>query len=140
MLIWDITAPGHGGFSLTDRVAAERIRDILNSGTLYPGGAASLGVRRAPKMDEPRPVATLAQKDDGLSDETHGEIDQAVATVRSLNAKEAATFIMTLNDRAVLEAVHASERAHPKYEGGRHDVTNACEERLGEIDVADPTI
>lgn len=85
MLIWNITAKGHGGFTLTDRVAAEHIRDILNAGTLYPGGTATLETGRAPKNDEPRPLAVVAEAelDDAPSHEVLADIDEAVATVRS---------------------------------------------------------
>ena len=136
MLIWDITAPGHGGFSLTDRTAAERIRDILSGGALYPGGAVSLDYRRAPKSDAPTPVATVREG----GSEVHDAIHEAVEAVRSLNAKEAADYVQTLNSRDVLVAVKVSEEAHPRYTGGRHDVLNAIEERDGEIDLGDPNI
>lgn len=46
--------------------------------------------------------------------------------------------ILGLASADEVRAIHALERAHPEYDGGRSGVLNALEERLGELRVDDP--
>lgn len=66
------------------------------------------------------------------------DLPAASKDIREMGGPAAIAYVETIEDQAKLRALHAQEREHPKYAGGRRTVLDAIEEALGEEEVEDP--
>ena len=130
MLIWNVKLWDRVLVSVTDKVTAEGLVALLNNGTLHgvPGEAVAYEAARAPRT----PADTVAEVE---VQAPPNALVEAMLTARVADAK---AMIAAQDDVAVLDMLHAAERAHPKYEAGRSKVLDAIEERRGELAVSDP--
>lgn len=99
-----------------------------------------------PETEEPEGDKTPAETegDDGTGDE-QTKAERAAAKLAAMSTEQLAEVVYSANAAPIIEAVratkdiqflsrlHAIERAHPSYSGGRKGVLDAIEERKGEL-------
>lgn len=93
----------------------------------------------------PQPEGTEEGQEGGEDDEEEDEPQwpgsagpMTPARLYGMNAIDTRAYITKVEDPLALDQIHAWERAHPEYSGGRTTVLDAVEERRGELEVDDP--
>lgn len=138
-------------------LSAEEAERVLRKAGHGETKAVDKAVKRAsgkksPKTEEPESDKTPAdmegdggeQGDDGTGDE-RTKAERAAAKLAAMSTEQLTEVVHSANAAPIIEAVratkdieflsrlHAIERAHPSYSGGRKSVLDAIEERKGEI-------
>jgi hypothetical protein len=95
------------------------------------GNSPTAQVDPAPELKDEQ-LETLDEPPEGER-EGDDEEDLSPEDLYAMNAEAVGKLVAAQADDDVLAALHAWEREHPKYEGGRTTVLNAIEERRGEL-------